>query len=288
MNRTEQLSTTHRKRLLSFWQAVFLLLLLGVSVATVVPFLFMASTSLTQSFTMMSYPPTLIPKNPSLDNYVLILARFQDGLFLHWFVNSAALTTIVVVGSLLLNTLAGYLFAKKQFIGRELTFLLILSTIFVPPAVTLIPAFRVVVALHLYNTYAAIILPALASPIGIFLMRQFISTLPNELIEAGKIDGANEVQIFLQIVIPLSKPGIAALGIFTTVSSWNGFLWPLVVLRSAPMYTLPVGIASLAGEFQVNYGLVMAGSVLTVLPMLLIYLAFQSYFVEGVRLGAVK
>jgi multiple sugar transport system permease protein len=270
------------------WQTLFVALLIGISIVTVVPFLFMASTSLTQSFSMMSYPPVLIPNNPSPANYVTVITQFQDGLFSRWFVNSALITGAIVVGSLGLNTLSGYLFAKKEFVGRDVVFFLILSTIFVPPSVTLIPAFRVVVLLHLYDTYGALILPALASPIGIFLMRQFISTLPNELIEAGKIDGASEIQIFIDLIIPLSKPGIAALGIFTTVSTWNSFLWPLVVLRTASMYTLPVGIASLAGQFQVDYGLVMAASVLTVLPMLLLYVLFQSYFVEGVRLGAVK
>jgi multiple sugar transport system permease protein len=197
-------------------------------------------------------------------------------------------TASVVLGSLFLNTLSGYLFAKKQFIGREVAFFLVLSTIFVPPAVTLIPAFRVVVALHLSNTYGALILPALASPIGIFLMRQFISTLPNELIDAAKIDGATEIRVFLHVVLPLSRAGIAALGIFTVVSSWNSFLWPLVVLRAASMYTLPVGLASLTGQFSVNYGNVMAGSVLTVLPLVVLYSLFQRYFVEGLRLGAVK
>lgn len=283
-----QMVQRRSRRWFTPWQALFVFILIGISVIAVVPFLFMASTSLIRSFTMMSYPPTLFPRHASLDNYMSIVFHFQQGLFVRWFFNSAVTTAATVVGSLLLNTLAGYLFAKKRFAGREITFFLILATIFVPPAVTLIPAFRVVVALHLYNTYGALILPALASPVGIFLMRQFISTLPNELLEAAKIDGANELQIFLSIVIPLSKAGIAALGIFTTVSTWNNFLWPLVVLRSTALFTLPVGIASLAGEFSVNYGLVMAGSVLTVLPMVVIYALFQSYFVEGLRLGAVK
>lgn len=276
------------RRWLSPWQAAFLVILTGISVVTVVPFLFMASTSFTQSFTMMSYPPTLIPKSPSLQNYANLLFRFQGGLFGHWFLNSVVVTASIVLGSLFLNTLSGYLFAKKQFIGREVAFFLVLSTIFVPPAVTLIPAFRVVVALHLSNTYGALILPALASPIGIFLMRQFISTLPNELIDAAKIDGATEIQVFLHVVLPLSRAGIAALGIFTVVSSWNSFLWPLVVLRAASMYTLPVGLASLTGQFSVNYGNVMAGSVVTVLPLVVLYSLFQRYFVEGLRLGAIK
>lgn len=267
---------------------VLYLVLLCISAITVVPFLFMASTSFTKSFTMMSYPPTLIPKNPGLENYRGIVFNFQSGLFMRWFFNSAVITTAIVVGSLILNTLAGYLFAKKRFIGRNFVFVLILATLFVPPAVKLIPAFRVILALHLYNTYGAIILPMLASPIGIFMMRQFISTLPNELIDAAKIDGASELRTFFYIIVPLSKPAMAALGIFTAVSAWSDLLWPLVVLNSPSMWTLPIGLASLTGQFVANYGMVMAGSVLAVLPMIVVYMLFQPYFVEGVRVGAIK
>lgn len=267
------------------WQLVCYALMILISVATVVPFLFMASTSFTQSFTMMSYPPQLIPDNPSLQNYYDILFTFQDGLFPRWFFNTLFTTLCITIGSLFLNTLSGYIFAKKEFWGRDVVFSLLLSTLMIPTAVTLIPAFLMVNRLGLFNTYWALIIPGLASPFGIFMMRQFIQSLPSELIEVAKIDGASELRIFWSIIIPLSTPAMAALGIFTVINAWNAFLWPLVVLRANTMRTLVVGLATVQGEFNINYGLVMAGSVLTVLPMLVLYILFQPYFVEGLRMG---
>jgi multiple sugar transport system permease protein len=267
------------------WQLVCYALMILISVATVVPFLFMASTSFTQSFTMMSYPPQLIPDNPSLQNYYEIMFVFQDGLFPRWFFNTLFTTLCITVGSLLLNTLSGYIFAKKEFWGRNVVFSLLLSTLMVPGAVTLIPAFLMVNKLGLFNTYWALIIPGLASPFGIFMMRQFIQSLPSELIEVAKIDGASELRIFWSIIVPLSTPAMAALGIFTVINAWNAFLWPLVVLRANTMRTLVVGLATVQSEFNINYGLVMAGSVLTVLPMLVLYILFQPYFVEGLRMG---
>jgi multiple sugar transport system permease protein len=266
-------------------QVVWYLLMIAISVATVVPFLFMASTSFTKSFTMMTYPPTLIPEDPSLDNYYEIIFTFQNGLFPRWFFNTVFTTLAITAGSLLLNTLSGYIFAKKEFYGKDLVFSLLLATLMVPGAVTLIPAFLIVNRLGLFNTYWALILPALASPFGIFMMRQFITSLPSELIESAKMDGASELRTFWSIVIPLSTPAMAALGIFTVINTWNNFLWPLIVLRSNTMRTLVVGLATVQSEFNINYGLVMAGSVLTVLPMLILYIAFQPYFVEGLRMG---
>jgi multiple sugar transport system permease protein len=256
-----------------------------ISVATVVPFLFMASTSFTKSFTMMSYPPTLIPENPSFDNYYEIIFVFQEGLFPRWFFNTLFTTLCITMGSLFLNTLSGYIFAKKEFYGKNVVFSLLLATLMVPGAVTLIPAFLMVNRLGLFNTYWALIIPGLASPFGIFMMRQFISSLPTEVIEAAKMDGASELRTFWSIIIPLSTPAMAALGIFTVINAWNAFLWPLVVLRANTMRTLVVGLATVQSEFNINYGLVMAGSVLTVLPMLVLYILFQPYFVEGLRMG---
>jgi multiple sugar transport system permease protein len=267
------------------WQALWYLVMIAISVATVVPFLFMASTSFTKSFTMMTYPPQLIPENPSLDNYREIIFEFQGGLFPRWFANTVFTTLMITGGSLLLNTLAGYIFAKKQFIGKDVIFALLLATLMVPRAVTLIPAFLIVNRLGLFNTYWALILPELATAFGIFMMRQFIQSLPSELIESAKMDGAGELRTFWSIIIPLSTPAMAALGIFTVINSWNNFLWPLVVLRANTMRTLVVGLATVQSEFNINYGLVMAGSVLTVLPMLVLYIAFQPYFVEGLRMG---
>lgn len=267
------------------WQTICYILMILISVVTVVPFLFMASTSFTKSFTMMSYPPTLIPENPSWDNYYDIIFVFQEGLFPRWFFNTLFTTLCITMGSLFLNTLSGYIFAKKEFYGKNVVFSLLLATLMVPGAVTLIPAFLMVNRLGLFNTYWALIIPGLASPFGIFMMRQFISSLPTELIESAKIDGASELRTFWSIIIPLSTPAMAALGIFTVINAWNNFLWPLVVLRSNTMRTLVVGLATVQSEFNINYGLVMAGSVLTVLPMLILYILFQPYFVEGLRMG---
>jgi multiple sugar transport system permease protein len=267
------------------WQTVCYILMILISVATVVPFLFMASTSFTKSFTMMTYPPTLIPENPSLDNYYEIMFVFQEGLFPRWFFNTLFTTLCITGGSLFLNTLSGYIFAKKEFYGKNAVFSLLLATLMVPGAVTLIPAFLMVNRLGLFNTYWALIVPGLASPFGIFMMRQFISSLPTELIESAKMDGASELRTFWSIIVPLSTPAMAALGIFTVINAWNAFLWPLVVLRANTMRTLVVGLATVQGEFNINYGLVMAGSVLTVLPMLILYILFQPYFVEGLRMG---
>lgn len=263
----------------------FYLIMIAMSVATVVPFLFMASTSFTKSFSMMTYPPTLFPDSPSLANYYEILFVFQGGLFPRWFMNTVFTTAVITIGSLWLNTLSGYIFAKKEFYGKHVLFGVLLATMMIPIAVVLIPSFQIVRSLGLFNTYGALILPALATPFGIFMMRQFISSLPSDLIEVAKIDGAGELRIFWSIIVPLSTPGMAALGIFTVMNAWNSFLWPLVVLRSNQMRTLVVGLAGVQSEFSVNYGMVMAGSVLTVLPLLVLYLIFQPYFVEGLRLG---
>ncbi len=273
------------RRATRLWQGFFYVIVIAMSVVTVVPFLFMASTSFTKSFTMMTYPPTLIPENPSLDNYFEIVFVFQKGLFPRWFFNTVFTTVLITAGSLLLNTLSGYIFAKKEFYGRDLIFALLLATMMVPVAVVLIPSFQIVRLLGLFNTYWALIIPALATPFGIFMMRQFISSLPTALIEVAKIDGAGELRIFWTIIMPLSTPGMAALGIFTVMNAWNAFLWPLIVLRANEMRTLVVGLATVQSEFNINYGLVMAGSVLTVLPLLIIYIIFQPYFVEGLRMG---
>lgn len=266
-------------------QLVLYAIMIIISIATVVPFLFMASTSFTESFTMMSYPPRLIPPDPSLNNYYDVIFNFQGGLFPRWFFNTVFTTAAITIGSLFLNTLSGYLFAKKAFYGRDVLFALLLSTLMVPRAVTLIPAFQVVRYAGLFNSYWALIIPALATPFGIFMMRQFISSLPTALIEVAKIDGASELRIFWSIIMPLSKPAMAALGIFTVMTAWNDFLWPLVVLRATEMRTLVVGLATIQGQYVVNYGMVMAGSVLTVLPLLILYILFQPYFVEGLRMG---
>jgi multiple sugar transport system permease protein len=270
------------------WQMVWLIVMIGISVITVLPFVFMASTSFTESYTIMSYPPKLIPPNPTLKNYNTLLFEFQDGLFLRWFFNSVVTTTAITVGSVLLNTLSGYLFAKKQFFGRELIFALILSTLMVPGAVTLIPSFQVVRWLGLYDTYGALIVPGLAGAVGIFMMRQFIESLPSDLENAARLDGCSEFQIFRRVILPLMKPGLVVLGVFTFMTQWTSYLWPLVISTREEMLTLTVGVQSLRSLFTVNWGVLSAGAVLSLLPLILVFLFTQRYFIRGVAMTGLK
>jgi multiple sugar transport system permease protein len=280
-------SARRRARGTALRQAAGVVVLGMIAVATVVPFLFMISTSFTESYAVMSYPPRLIPPNPSLDNYLGILT-FKDGIFYRWFFNTALVTVVGTGIALILNSLAGYVFAKKEFVGRDFLFALILSTLMVPGAVTLLPSFKIIRDLGMYNTYLALIVPSMATVMGIFLMRQFIGTLPTELIEAATIDGCGELGIFRRIILPLCKPPLGAMGIFLALGHWNAFLWPLVATRTGEMRTLTVGLATMRTETWINYGLVMAGATLTLLPILLFYLFFQRYFIEGLRLGVSK
>ena len=210
---------------------------------------------------------------------------FQKGLFPRWFFNTRLHHGPHYRRQPVPEHPVRLHIRQEEFYGRDLLFTLLLATMMVPVAVVLIPSFQIIRLFRLFNTYWALIVPALATPFGIFMMRQFISSLPTALIEVAKIDGARELRIFWAIIVPLSTPGMAALGIFTVMNAWNAFLWPLIVLRANEMRTLVVGLATVQSEFNINYGLVMAGSVLTVLPLLVIYVIFQPYFVEGLRMG---
>lgn len=184
--------------------------------------------------------------------------------------------------------MAGYAFARKRAPGLRLLFSLCLATMMIPAQVTVIPLFLMVAGFGLVNTYTALIVPSLATAFGVFMMRQFISTLPASLFEAARLDGCNEWQIFTRIVLPLIRPALAVLGIFAFTSSWNDFLWPLVVCNRRDMWTLPVGLASLQSEFNVDTSLLMAGASFAALPMIALFFALQRHFVSGLTVGAVK
>ncbi len=187
-----------------------------------------------------------------------------------------------------MNTLSGYIFAKKEFYGKNFVFALLLATLMVPRAVTLIPAFLMINKLGLFNTYWAIIIPELSTAFGIFMMRQFISSLPSELIEVAKIDGAGELRTFWSIIIPLSTPAMAALGIFTVINAWNAFLWPLIVMIREDRYTLPVALASLNGQHPTEFGLLMAASVIVMAPVVLVFMASQKFVIRGIATTGIK
>lgn len=222
----------------------------------------------------------------SLDNFRRLLGG--NVYYLNWMFNSLLVALTITLWHVLFDSMAGYAFAKRRFPGREVLFWMMLSTLMIPIHVTVIPLFIVTNRLGLIDNLLAVILPGTANAFGIFLMRQYIQTLPTELEEAARIDGASEPQVFWSVILPLSRPGLGALAIFTFVRHWNDFLWPLIALTRPQNYTLTVGVANLQGEFATDYGVIFAGAALAALPMIVFFFVFQRQFLEGVRMGAVK
>jgi multiple sugar transport system permease protein len=204
------------------------------------------------------------------------------------FVNSLFVSLAITLGSLLLNTMAGYAFAKLRFAGRERIFQLLLAALVIPAQVAMLPLFLLMKQLGLVNNFGGVIVPALATVFGIFLVRQYARSIPDELLEAARIDGAGELRIFFQIVLPMLKPVLVTLSIFTFMAAWNDFMWPLIVLTDQEHYTLPVALATLSREHIMDVEMMMAGAVVTVVPVLLLFLALQRYYIQGLLLGSVK
>jgi multiple sugar transport system permease protein len=229
--------------------------------------------------------PILVPSF-QLDNFERLLGGTK--FYMNWMINSLVVCLAVTAWHVIFDTMAGYAFAKRRFPGRTALFWLILSTLMIPIHVTLIPLYIITRNLGLIDSLMGVILPGTATVFGIFLMRQYIQTLPSELEEAARMDGCGEFRVFWNIILPLCKPAIAALAIFTFVRFWNDFLWPLIALNKPQNYTLTVGVANLQGEFMTDWGVIFAGAALAALPMIAFFLAFQKYFLEGVRMGAIK
>lgn len=251
----------------------------------VIPLYWMVVTAIQAPQLSMRFPPEVWPSQPTLDNFRLF---FERPHVWRWTLNSLVVASTVTVCVVLVSTLAGYTFAKKRFIGRDLLFWLYVGSMMVPGQVTLIPLYILVTRMGLQDTYAGLILPAVAGPFGAFLMKQFLQTLPSEILDAARIDGCSEPGIFRRIVLPLAKPGMAVLAIFTFVEQWNDFLWPLVITNSASMRTLSVGLALLQEEVPLAFNLLMAAATYAALPMLAVFLAFQRYFLQGITVGALK
>jgi multiple sugar transport system permease protein len=262
-------------------------LVLGVGLVAVAgPFVWMLLGSVKSDAELRSVPPTWWPHHASLDNYRTIFTGLD---FPRFFANSVLVAVVVTVGNLVFCSMLGYALAKIDFPGRRLLFGLVLGMLMVPGMVTFVPLFVLVSNLRLVNTYPGLILPFLATPLGVFLMRQFMAGIPDDLIQAARIDGAGEWRIFSRIVIPLSGPPLATLAILTFLASWNNFLWPLVVAQSQDKYTLPVALALYSvGQNNVRYGLLLAGAVIVVLPILAVFLALQRYFVQGIAMTGLK
>lgn len=264
--------------------AKYLLLAAG-AVVMLGPLLWMFLASFKSLPEILTFPPTILPEHWGVENYRSV---FDQADFVRYFFNSVVVAAITVASVLITSSLAGYAFAKFNFPGKNVLFVMVLATLMIPFQVRVIPLYILTSDLHLLNTYAGMVLPSLVDAFGIFLMRQFLQAVPSELMEVARVDGAGELTIFFRIVLPLAKPALAALSIFTLVSSWESFLWPLLVASSPDMYTLPLGLAQFAGRYLTRTDLQMAASTLTILPMLIAFLILQKRFIEGMATTGMK
>lgn len=258
------------------------ILLIG-GVIMITPLLFMFSTSLKTSGQV--YDLRLIPAEPTLSNYVKILS---DGRFSRWFFNSALVAGCVTLSCLFFDSLVAYTLAKFRFPGRQAVFIAILSTLMIPTEMLVIPWYLMASKFGWLDTYWGIMFPGMITAFGVFLMKQFFETVPNDFLEAARIDGLNEFMIWWKVAMPLVTPALSALAIFTFLANWTAFFWPLIVTTDQTLYTLPVGLSSFAVEQSIQWELIMTGAALATIPTLLIFLFFQRYIVRGVMLAGVK
>ncbi|MFF7456290.1 carbohydrate ABC transporter permease [Kitasatospora sp. NPDC008115] len=272
------------RRRLRGWPAT--LALAAVTGLSVAPFYWLVVSATLSDAEIFSWPPHLLPGGHLGDN----LRHLNDRVGLGRVVlNSLLVSGIQTIGALVVALLAGYAFAKFRFRGRTVLFAVLLSTLVVPDQVMLVPLFKMMMSFGLLDTYQALILPGLCVPFAIFLMRQALSSMPDELLDAARVDGAGELRVLFGVVVPVMRPVLAALGIFLFLGSWNNFVWPLIALRSPEMHTLPVALATLQGmKSNTDYGLILAGTALSTLPMMVLFLVLQRQFISGLLAGATK
>jgi len=249
-----------------------------MSLILLFPLYWMVVVALSTRAELLGGQLRLWPRELTLSNFERVFAAFPVAT---WFSNSVAISLVTALIIVVFNLLAGYAFAHLRFRGATPLFLLALSTLMVPVQVIMVALFRLVTSMNLYGTYWAVILPTAASAFGIFLARQFMLGIPRELIEAARIDGAGHIKVFTRVVLPLSKPLIAVLFFMSLLSSWNDFAWPLIALKQNELFTLPIGLLYLQGQFGSEYGATMAFALINVTPMVLLFLVFQRYFVQG-------
>jgi multiple sugar transport system permease protein len=265
---------------------IFMYLGLIIAAATMlIPFLWMVSTSLKTNQYVLSMPPEFFPKNPTLDSYSQLLELLP---FDRMILNSLLVAISVTIGQVISGSMAAYVFSRLEFRRKNALFLIYLATMMVPSQVTIVPLFILMRYLGWINTYQAIISPMVFTAFGTFLLRQSFLTIPKDLEEAAFIDGASHWTVFWKIIMPVSKPALATLSVFAFMQAWNAYLWPLFVTNDEKIMTLPVGLALLHGRYLTQWNLVMAGAVVTIIPMLIIYLVAQEYFVKGVVTSGIK
>ena len=257
----------------------------AAALLTLAPFLWMILTSFKEVGEIFSYPPTWWPEVFTLDNYA---RAFQAAPFGKFYLNSLFVATTVTLGQLVTCSMAAYAFARMEFWGRDVLFFLFLATMMVPAHVTMIPSFMILHSLGMIDTYGALIIPGLASAFGTFLLRQFFLSIPKELEEAAFLDGCGRFRVLWRIIVPLSRPALATLAIFTFMGVFNDFLWALVVINSQELYTVQLGLAIFRDRYSTEWGSLMAGSVVATLPILIVFFLAQKQFIQGIALSGLK
>jgi multiple sugar transport system permease protein len=264
------------------------LFLIGWAVFALLPFLWAFTSSFKDLTEIFRYPPRFLPSSFDLTNYVNL---FTKQFFPRWFLNSVVLASASTLLVVFFCSLAAFAFAKYQFRFKNLLFTIVIGSLMIPFQLIMTPLYVEMNAVKWLNTYWALLVPWVAPAFGIFLLRQYIITIPSELMDAARMDGCSEFRIYWQIIVPLAKPALATLAIYQFMSSWNSFLWPLIVLREQRLYTLPLGLATLLGNVvaeSIDYGMVMAGAFLTALPIIIVFMFMQRQFISGLTLGSVK
>ncbi|RSD26995.1 carbohydrate ABC transporter permease [Mesobacillus subterraneus] len=278
----QSLSSSIRQEKIQQWVVGIILAIGGLIVA--IPFIWMILSAFKPESEVMQLTPTLFPEQWTIENFHNLFVNMNFGLYLKN-------TIIVVLWSfvgLFLNAMAGYAFAKFEFKGRNQLFFMVLATMMIPGQVTMIPVYLILNQMQLTNTMAGIVLPGLVGAFGIFLFRQFMITIPDELLEAARLDGASEFRVFWQIVLPMTKPILAVQGILTFIAGWNSFLWPLIIANDENLYTLSVGLQLLKGQYGGNFALQMAGSTFMVVPIVIIFIIFQKHIIDGYTISGMK
>ncbi|PYZ92693.1 sugar ABC transporter permease [Salipaludibacillus keqinensis] len=261
---------------------IVLLVVGGIIIS--IPFMWMILSSFKPLNEAVQMPPTFLPQNPTFENYINLFTNLNFGIYLR---NTLIIVFFSFIG-LIFNGMAGYAFAKYQFKGRKVIFYTILATMMIPGQVTMIPVYLILNQMGLTNTMTGIVLPGLAVAFSIFLFRQFMQTIPDDLIEAARLDGAGEYYIFFKLIIPIAKPVFAVQAILTFIAAWNSFLWPLIIASDQRLYTLSVGLALLEGQHSSNFALQMAGAAFMVVPIVIIFAFFQKYIIEGFTMSGLK
>lgn len=266
-------------------QVLIYVVLIAVAAVYLFPILWIIISSFKDGSELFRWPPTLWPEEPTLQNYI---QAFQAGNFVRYFANSAFVTVAATIITVIINTMAGYAFAKYRFKGDTFLFVFFIATLMLPLEVLMIPIFQVIKEFHMYNSFWGLIIPPAATPAGVFLLRQYFLTVPKDLMEAARIDGASEVRIFVRLMLPAAKPAMSVLAIFSFLWRWNDYMWPLLVIRDTEKYTVQLALANFAGQYTVDWNSMLAMSVVTMIPVLILFLLFQKQFVKGMVTAGMK